>query len=873
MRYAKLKILCLTLVIIVGTLLGMTADCAAAASSGTQAEDERFEVSMTCGLNGYSKYNSYMPINLTITNNGDDFSGHVRIIFDSEGYSADRTAFTKQFLAAAGETRQVSLTVPDAGISPIFTMVIEDDDGNVLYNKRVRTSIRYTNDLYVGMLTSDFNGLNYMDGIPFWVDIYNEYSSLRIFKMDESTMPDSGTGLDNLDVLIINDFDTSLLSQQQYSALKMWVSNGGILLIGTGANYKKTLSLFKDDYLTGTTGSVIKAETDFGLTGFTATHRNVPLKYEEESLEAVVETNEDGSPVEESVQESDTMAEAEGADVKVAQSTSEDAAVYVDETAEEMYDVMLSEVAPLSLDSVELSLDGSEEHPEYLCQAVRKGSGTVYVFSFDLGSEPFRSWEYNADAIQNFFRTLTDVEAKGQLQSSSLDGYYVQDMLSNYIAEKLPGISRYVAIIAIYILLISPIAYMILRKLDKRHLIWGTVTIMACICTVCIFLFGSSTRQKNPYLNYGTILTIDSNKAVEKTYFSATSPSNRGFSFDVADNYLVSPLAGGSYYYNSNMLFGDGQRNDDSSYDMNLTYGSGKTTIDVENIRAFGSKYMVAQRESDITGDVDIQLSYVIDHFEGTVTNNTGYYLEDTFLKLGNSLVVTGNLADGESVTIDQSTPMLLNMTYYEIPDSIYNSGDTNNRDAVRHKMLRSYMQGTRNAYYLSTTLESTYQFTGFVANYPVNLADASGLDCAGQVLINKSVNINYTKDGEFYVPNIFDGCKVLSGDIDGVDYYFYSDEVILECYVPSQLSQVTQLTLANPGVDLNAGKDEDIIYYLYNWEDAKYEQIFVEGSRVMDTNALDGYIQNNIMRVRLEKVNKNNYNSVMLPVLSLSGR
>ena len=82
--------------------------------------------------------------------------------------------------------------------------------------------------------------------------------------------------------------------------------------------------------------------------------------------------------------------------------------------------------------------------------------------------------------------------------ASSLEYYYVQDMLSNYIAGKLPQIGRFVVIIILYIILVSPAAYFILKKKDKRQWLWVLVPVLACIFTAVIFFFGNSARQKGP---------------------------------------------------------------------------------------------------------------------------------------------------------------------------------------------------------------------------------------------------------------------------------------------------------------------------------------------------------------------------------------
>lgn len=50
--------------------------------------------------------------------------------------------------------------------------------------------------------------------------------------------------LDQLDVLLINDFDTGSLDSRQLEAVWEWTQSGGTLLFGTGEHANETLGAF-----------------------------------------------------------------------------------------------------------------------------------------------------------------------------------------------------------------------------------------------------------------------------------------------------------------------------------------------------------------------------------------------------------------------------------------------------------------------------------------------------------------------------------------------------------------------------------------------------------------------------------------------------
>ena len=842
MRLKRKIILCLISLIVPACILGAVISDAWAQA----APKEIFEVEISCGYDGYGKYSTYIPIHLTVTNHGEDFVGEAQIIFDGESYD-DRVAYAKSFLIASGETRQIALCVPENGMSATFTVFINDESGDTVYSKKVRSQLWYTNDIFMGVLTDDFNGLNYLEGMPFYINSYGEYVDTRLFALDENSMADTASALELLDIIVINNYDTSLLSEEQYEALKIWVSNGGILLIGTGADYSKTLSLFEDDYLTGTIGSLTKTESDFGLDNFTGAKRVVPMTYTEEVILDVLEDVEETEPAQAS------------AEMTVAETT---ATPYPQNTEEEKTEdeVKLGDVVPIELNTIALTLDQGMVYDKFLCHKVNKGAGTVVVFEFDLAESAFGQWDMNTYAIQNILGSTTMLRTNGTEQSQTYSFWYIEEMLTNFIGKYLPGIGRYVVILIIYILLLSPLMYLVLKRLDKRHLFWGIVPVSACVFTLLMFVLGNNTRQKEPYMNYGTILNTDYEQGVEKTYFSVISPKNNRYTFDIDDMYMISPVLN-RYYSNG------GYASDDNYYEMMFKYDAAKTTIDVRNVRAFDAKYFVAERESKLLDNLEVSISYEKDYYSGTITNSTGYAIEDAIIYYGSNMLVLGDIPKDGAVTVDENTQLMQNVDYYYIAETLYPTNDDDEDESIttRRKMLRGYAYALRDNNYSNQLLSSTYQIIGFVPDYPVEVSSLSGMESNGNTIISQKFELEKSKDGTIYIPSMLTNSLIHSGEVDVVYYNFWSDEAEFDYTLPYDVSVVSSL-------DLNSEPSEELLYWIYNWQTDSYEEIFVD-TKSFDDFAMDVYAPLGSVRIRLEKVEKGTYSSVQIPEICLTGR
>lgn len=215
------------------------------------ATEQQFEIEVTSGFQNTARVGRHMVAKVTVKNQGEDFSGALEVILPiSEG---DNVMYESDLSIAAGEEKTISVPMYINAYTRKLVVRITDEEEKVLVKKRAKINLLTSNDntRIVGILTDEKDTLGY------WEEDTNKDAN-KVIYFSQEDMPEIKEGLDALDILIINDFDTKNLSDKQYQTLKQWVNKGGNLVIGTGVNVNRTLGAFQDKFLTGSIGEVGK---------------------------------------------------------------------------------------------------------------------------------------------------------------------------------------------------------------------------------------------------------------------------------------------------------------------------------------------------------------------------------------------------------------------------------------------------------------------------------------------------------------------------------------------------------------------------------------------------------------------------------------
>ena len=177
----------------------------------------------------------------------------------------------------------------------------------------------------------------------------------------------------------------------------------------------------------------------------------------------------------------------------------------------------LSEYLPLDLTgAIEVSVPGLET-PVPAYQATAKegaavklqnngqilaatrpiGSGSLTQMSFSLGDETVSGQKGYSQAMSNFFPATFNY-------NNSMGGQSILDYMSyevgdvNELFESFQVSKPFIlAVIFIYILLIVPVLYIVLKKKDRREYAWFIIPAVALLTSIGLFAFGAKDRIGN----------------------------------------------------------------------------------------------------------------------------------------------------------------------------------------------------------------------------------------------------------------------------------------------------------------------------------------------------------------------------------------
>jgi hypothetical protein len=398
-------------------------------------------------------------------------------------------------------------------------------------------------------------------------------------KLDEKNFPEDIFTLKAFDVLIINNFDTSKLSKAQYELLKQWVMDGGTLLIGTGTSYSKTLGIFKDDFVQGNIGEVKSVNTS--------------KIYE-------LATNGDSKD--------EVKVEVLSMDVKEGNAVIEDKGIK-------------------------------------LTQLLSKGNGVIALTAFDLGQAPFSGWANNTA----FGEKLLDVINPSLSSNDKMNGmpyeeqsYMVRDVLDQFSEMGSIKTGSFYIILFIYILVVAPISYMILKKLDKRELMWLSVPILSVVFGIAVYISGSGTRLSKVTTNMVSLINIDEKgNATESSYAGVFTTKKSMLKIESKEGKRLRPVIQ-PYYDNPNQTLS----NEELEAKVMAYEGGG---IEYHNSSILQSKMIELQKESSNIGKVETDIKMEKGKLVGTIKNSTNIDLDECYIITPGEFYKIESIKSGES--------------------------------------------------------------------------------------------------------------------------------------------------------------------------------------------------------------------------------
>ena len=198
-------------------------------------------ITARAGFDGYYEINQWIPVHITLENNGPSLDGRVEVRVPR--YGGEETVYAYPVSLPTVSRKEVVLYVyPESYLTSELdvTLIAGDANGSAVAQTIVHLNSIGNTDRLFGVLAgspSVFNILAEVDPLS---------GTASVAQLEPGDLPDRAQAFDALDVLVISDIDTGILAPEQREALSGWVAGGGRLIVAGGPSWQKTVAGLRD---------------------------------------------------------------------------------------------------------------------------------------------------------------------------------------------------------------------------------------------------------------------------------------------------------------------------------------------------------------------------------------------------------------------------------------------------------------------------------------------------------------------------------------------------------------------------------------------------------------------------------------------------
>lgn len=520
-------------------------------------------------------------------------------------------------------------------------------------------------------------------------------------------------------------------------------------------------------------------------------------------------------------------------------------------TGSESLNLILSQI---TLEDSVVTVNSNENELVY---SLDRGAGKILITAFDLGLEPFISSNDAVIMLQDMLKGTFDKIYEGNYQGGYYSASYeVSNLLGNIPVDNTVSTLTLGIVLGVYAILVGIVIYLILKKMEKRDLIWGLIPITAIVFTVMIYFLGSKTKIKDVIVNSTNIISVDEDGRGQINSYIGIASKNKGNIKIEKEEDLKMQYMSDDYYY-----YGDTDYNA-KTLRVKTTYTNDNSYFTVANNNvAEVNKFKISGKEI-VMPKVENTLSIKDGKLEGTIKNNLDSDIKKLVIVSGKTVWDLGQVNKGEEISIadldnNASSGLLgyansLSNEYYESRwnDQI-DSKDPKFKNIQRYVSLFNLLEYEG---YLEATTK-IIAITDLPVDYNLDL-ESKSISNYNLTAVIQEANIDFKDEsGNISFPEGYFSYTVSEldnrVDYDYYDGYIYGEgEIVLDYKIDDNVD-VKEITI-NVYTDqwsYQYGLNGE--YYIYNYNTNEYEEFKLTSGSYKVIN--DGsYSLNNIIKIKV---------------------
>ncbi|MBA2393725.1 MAG: hypothetical protein H0V70_13390 [Ktedonobacteraceae bacterium] len=562
------------------------------------------------GFDGRYKNGTWVPVYVTLSNTGPDFTGLLSItppasLSDSEWPS---TLYQSAITLPTGAQKQVTLYIPLKASAPDASQMLNvqllDTHDHLLLTHATFVHPLNPQDVFVGLLSDQPGNFSAFTN----VELPDHTATLLTEPLNANTFPTQAAALDNFDMLVLDDFTSSTLNNDQLRTLQAWIQRGGTLVEIGGPSWQRSLLSLPQNLIPVTvTGTTLFSNPISSLS-----INDAPLQ-----VKPTLDTQNLQNPI---LISKATLAHSPAGTIST---------------------IILSQgTIPLMVQR-------------------QQGQGTLYYLAFDPTLEPLANWSGIHTFWQSLLlRTLGDQlltpntgapilpanGTVGAVPNLPLIGIGMEDLLYAMLPHTLPLPWPLLIILFSYLLILGPIRFLVVRSTRKR---WSWHIIVSSLVVFSGLSYGLALYEKKDAILSNSISILQFNQngspAHMTTYTGIFLPDQGTFHVTVPGINIAQVLPKTT------------TTNASSSQQVHIIANENDTTVNLNGDHTWMMHTIISEQERQINGSIVPHLTLDHDAVVGTLTNTLPYSLTDSYILLGKSYIHSGPLPTHGTRSISSS--------------------------------------------------------------------------------------------------------------------------------------------------------------------------------------------------------------------------
>ncbi|MBR6257574.1 MAG: hypothetical protein IKR23_09365 [Lachnospiraceae bacterium] len=274
------------------------------------------------------------------------------------------------------------------------------------------------------------------------------------------------------------------------------------------------------------------------------------------------------------------------------------------------------------------------------------GRGAIVLSTFAL-SDPDVNASYFGEDLYTNLMSVKNSAGNGSGNSRTLSSY---DLQRDYGVMQgrssfSPTILR--ILILVYVVLVGPGVYLLLKKLDKREKIWLAIPALSLLFVLLVFLFSRGFDMRSKQFTTVRVANGDG-KAEETDYIFGFSADRKDWNITLNDDaYAAGPIFyENSYSYNAA----------EDHYLYRASNNTAGSQLFYSPKAGFDSAFFKTKTDNSVSGVMSAQIELDNSKIVGTLTNDTDYDFDYVLLVCYGYYDIIENVESGENLTINSKS-------------------------------------------------------------------------------------------------------------------------------------------------------------------------------------------------------------------------